>query len=103
MEMIQRGKNDKYPEKIKTWKISEKVPSWLSDRAQVNFVDGNGNIYLEMNNLSNGGRDIIKSGKQGTLVRLNSQEHYVCYSCGYPIFSLSPKQLELLYTENETE
>ena len=56
-----------------------------------------------MNNLSNGGRDIIKSGKQGTLVRLNSQEHYVCYSCGYPIFSLSPKQLELLYTENETE
>lgn len=99
MKMIQKGKNDLFPEIIDTWRISEKVPTWLSDQAQVRFVDGEGNITLDYNDLSTGGREILKSGKQGILVRLDTKDSYVCHSTGKPIFSLRPKQIELLYEE----
>lgn len=97
MKMIQRGKNDKYPEIIDTWRFYEKVPSWLSDQAQVKFIDGEGNITLDYINLSTGGREILKSGRQGVLVRLDNINSFVCHSPGLPLFSLRPKQIELLY------
>ena len=40
MTYKQRGRNDKYPAKIEVWRIGEKVPEWLSDRAKVKFIDG---------------------------------------------------------------
>lgn len=95
--MIQRGKNDKYPKEIEIWGLGDKVPSWLSDLAQVKFIDGEGNITLGMNILSTGGREILRADGKGVLVRLLSGDSKVCYSPGKPVFVLKPKQLRLLY------
>lgn len=97
MKMIQKGKNEKYPREIYTWGLGEEVPSWLSDNAQVKFIDGDGNITLGMNKLTTGGREIIRADGKGILVRLVTGDSRVCYTPGKPIFTLKPKQLELLY------
>ena len=101
MIMLQRGRNDKYPKIIETWGIGEKVPEWLSDNASINFIDGDGNLFLKTRDLSNGGKEIIASDGINVLVRLNTKDSKLCYAKGYPIFSLRPIQLELLYRPQE--
>lgn len=99
--MIQRGENNKYPMEIETWKFGEKIPEWLSDRANVKFIDGEGNITLNTRDLNNNGREIISSDGVNTLIRLNTADSYVCFSKSHPLISLRPIQLELLYVEKE--
>lgn len=99
--MIQRGMNDRYPDTIETWEIGDKIPEWLSDKAQVTFIDGEGNLTINMRKLSSGGRDIISSDGKNVLVRMETPTSRVCYSPKRPIFSLRPEQIELLYELDE--
>lgn len=101
MIMIQRGYNPKYPENIDTWKIGDKVPEWLSDRASVKFIDGEGNITLNINQINTGGFEIKNSGNQGILIKTDTPDSLICFSQGYGIFKLRPKQLNLLYKPQE--
>ena len=101
MMMIQRGMNSKYPEKINTWRLGENIPEWLSDRAKVLFIDGDGNITLDLLKLDTGGVEIKNSDGKGILVKMETGDSVLCYSNGKNIFSLKPKQLELLYQEEE--
>ena len=101
MKMIQRGENDKYPKNIETWKFGEKVPEWLSDRASIKFMDGEGNLTLNYRNLSNGGKEIISSDGITTLIKLDTFDSYVCFSTDHQLISLKPIQLELLYREKK--
>ena len=94
---IQSGYNSKYPLKIETWKLGETIPDWLSDKAKVNFVDGDGNLTLDIHETSSGGIEIINSGGTGTLVLLKSKRDYVCRGEDNIIFPLSEIQLNLLY------
>ena len=96
--MIQKGKNNKYPKTIEIWGLGDKVPGWLSDQAQVKFIDGEGNITLGMNILSTGGREIIRADGKGILVKLETGDSKVCWGKeNKQIFALKPKQLKLLY------
>lgn len=100
MIYTQLGHNDKYPEKIYTWKLGEAVPDWLSDKAKINFIDGDGNLTLDTHETSSGGFEIINSGGTGTLVTLRSKKDYVCVGVKKEediIFPLTQTQLELLY------
>ena len=58
MTYKQRGKNNKYPAKIEVWRIGEKVPEWLSDRAKVKFIDGEGNVTLDRRDRGDGSYEI---------------------------------------------
>lgn len=102
---IQRGENPKYPYKIKTWRLGEDVPEWISDNAKIQFLDGEGNITLSIIETNTGGFEIIKSDGSGVLVRLNNKRDYVCISDESitspltikDIFPLTEHQLNLLY------
>lgn len=96
MTLIQSGYNDRYPLKIETWRLGEEIPDWLSDRAKINFIDGDGNLTLDIHETSSGGYEIINSGGTGTLILLKSKRDYVCMGDGV-IFPLSEIQLNLLY------
>ena len=99
--MIQRGRNDKYPEKIETWKKGQRVPEWLSDRAKIELVDlGNEDKILKMTNLSSGGYELYDASGKNVLTRVPEENGYVCFGDS-KIFSLSQRELELLYTEEE--
>lgn len=97
--MVQRGMNNLYPEKIKTWRIGEKIPEWLSDNARILSIDEDGNVKLDTYDLSSGGIAIKNSSGIGSLIELKTPDSIVCYSPGKNIFSLKPEQLELLYVE----
>ena len=71
------------------------------DNASINFIDGNGNLYLKMRDLSGGGKEILAADGVNVLVRLNTEDSKLCYAKGHPIFSLRPIQLELLYKPQE--
>lgn len=101
MKMIQRGMNDRYPEEIDTWKLGEKIPEWLSDKAQVIFIDGEGNLTLNMRDLNSGGKEIISADGKNILVKMETPKSHVCYSPKKPIFSLRQEQIELLYELEE--
>ena len=94
----QKGYNSKFPKSLKDiWRIGDKVPEWLSDKAKVTFIDGNGNKTLERRDLTTGGYEIIASDGIGVLVSCKSKEDYVCLSENGYIFSLGYKQMEILY------
>lgn len=101
MKMTQRGMNDRYPDKIETWKLGDKIPEWLSDKAQIVFIDGEGNLTLNIRNLNSGGKEIIGSDGKSILVKLDTPKSQVCYSPKKPIFSLRPEQIDLLYESDE--
>lgn len=91
----QRGLNKKYPKEIHTWKIGEKVPEWLSDRAKVKFIDGEGNVTLDRRD-GGDGYEIISSDGIHPLVTVKERMGVVCFGDN-KIFSLKERQLELLY------
>ena len=92
----QRGENPKYPEEIEVWRKGDSVPGWLSDRAKVKFLDGEGNITLERRNLADGGYEILDSSGLSVLARTTGQGDYICWGED-KIFVLTPRQLEILY------
>ena len=92
----QRGRNNLYPETIETWKQGETVPEWLSDRAKVEMVDlGNADKILKTSPLSSGGYEVYEASGKSVLVRV-PEGGYVCFGDNR-IFSLSQKELDLLY------
>lgn len=100
--IIQRGENKKYPNQIITWKLGEKIPEWLSDRAKVKFIDGEGNITLDWLETSTGGFNIQDSSGLNTLVEMKTKDSILCYSeSENKLFSLTPVQFELLYIEEK--
>ena len=96
MSYKQRGRNDKYPEVIETWKIGERVPVWLSDRAKVKFIDGNGDVTLDRRDRGDGSFEIIGASGVQILVTVSERSGVVCFGGGR-IFSLRERQLEILY------
>lgn len=92
----QRGRNTKYPETIETWKLGEKVPSWLSNVCAVKEVDKGGNIKLDMRETDGGGYELIASGVNQILVKVKGSDDYVCFGDSR-VFTLTQKQIELLY------
>ena len=97
--MRQRGENPKYPEEIVYWRVGMKVPEWLSDQARVKFIDGEGNITLEKRDRVEGGYEILGSDGISILVRTKGMGDYICFDGRSRIFSLTEKQMELLYKE----
>lgn len=98
-EFKQKGENKKYPNEIIAWIVGDKIPEWLSDKAKVKFVDGEGNITLETNETTTGGLEIKDSTGTSILVRLESKSDYVCIDKENKgsIFTLTKKQINLLY------
>ena len=94
--MKQRGYNSKYPSEIKTWRLGEKGPEWLSDVAKIKFIDGEGNVTIERRELNTGGYEIIGSDGVSILVKTSSASDYVCLGDNH-IFTLSEIQLKILY------
>lgn len=97
--LVQRGYNSKYPEKIEFWRIGDDIPEWISDKAKVIFIDGEGKLTLEMTDTSTGGVEIMDSSGTRVLIRLESKKDYVCINSSHKgeLFTLSQKQLDLLY------
>lgn len=118
----QKGYNCLFPPVIEVWKWGEPVPEWLSDRAAIQFIDGEGNITLKTRGISKGGFEVIEAGTGEALVRVGSKEDYIYFpittelkNCPAPpgsepwklnpgekiIGSLTPTQLHLIYTKDE--
>lgn len=96
LHYTQAGENKEYPESVLVWKVGDKVPEWLSDRAKVKFIDADGNITLETTDTTSGGLEIHDTSGTGSLVKLKKKTDLVCCGDGR-IFSLSPVQFGLLY------
>ena len=101
MKYKQLGRNDKFPEKISdTWTRGTPVPEWISDNAKITFIDGNGNIVIEIRDNTSGGYDIIRENGVDILVRTSTQDSIICLSPDNMIISLKKEQIELLYEED---
>ena len=99
--MIQKGRNNLYPKTIQVWKRGERVPEWLSDRACITSIDSNIGYNLKYRNTVSGGYEILDSSGVDVLVRAKDQGDYICLGDNGRFFSLSPRQLTLLYKEDE--
>ena len=94
---IQRGENPDWPHIIYgQWKIGEKIPEWLSDRAHVTIVTGDGIKNIETRETSSGGIEIIDSGKIGILATLRKKDWLIIYD-GKSVKSIGPEQFNILY------
>ena len=98
----QKGRNNKYPDEIWTWRLGEIVPEWLSDIAKVSYLEGqDGNIQLEIVSSSTGGYELKESSGLIVLVKARGREDFICMGTDKrSIFSLSPLKLKLLYNDN---
>ena len=96
----QRGFNSNYPQKILLWKRGDLVPEWLSNRVKIVAIDGNtGSPVPEYRENSwVNGYSLLDSGGVTVAVSVKDSGDYVCFSeeTG-KLFSLNPKQLNLLY------
>lgn len=100
--MIQKGRNNTYPQSIRIWKRGEKVPEWLSDKACVTSIDLKNGYNLKYRETTTGGYEVLDSSGINVLVRATSRNDYICLGDNGKFFSLSPEQLKLLY-KNENE
>ena len=98
MIFVQCGRNDKYPEQIETWRRGETVPEWISDNCKIIGIEGT-SLIPEFRKVINGGYEIVKENGSA-LVSTKSDSDFICFG-NNKIFSLTPKQLELLYTEKK--
>ena len=95
----QRGENPEWPITLEgLWKYGESIPEWLSDRANVTIMSGDGIKNIEIRETSSGGFEIIDSGKAGILVSLKKKDWYVIFD-GKRVAAISPEQLLFLYEE----
>ena len=95
----QCGKNDKYPEEILIWKISntENIPDWIIDKCKVKNIIDKG-IILDTRNTNTGGVEFIEAGSNAVLFSTKTKEDYACYDLETKrIFPLTEIQLKLLY------
>lgn len=98
--LTQRGKNNLYPETIKIWRLGDRVPEWLSDRAKVEGVDlGNADKMLKTTELSSGGFELYDASGKNVLVRV-PKGGMVCFG-NNRIFALSQAEFDLLYEETK--
>jgi hypothetical protein len=96
---IQRGENPEWPLILEgLWKYGETIPEWLSDRANVTILSGDGIKNIEVRETSSGGYEIIDSGKSNVLVSVKKKDWFVIYD-GKIVKSISPEQLLFLYKE----
>lgn len=96
---IQRGENPEWPLILEgLWKYGETIPEWLSDRANVTILSGDGIKNIEVRETSSGGYEIIDSGKSSVLVSVKKKDWFVIYD-GKIVKSISPEQLLFLYKE----
>lgn len=94
--MKQRGRNEKYPNEIKVWRLGEPIPTWLSDIAKVKDVKENGSMVIDIRMADDDrGFEIIKPDNQ-ILIRTNKNSDIICFG-NNQLFVLTEKQLELLY------
>lgn len=100
MKYTQRGRNDKYPRNIETWRYGEPVPEWMSDVCKVKFIDALGNITLDYRETNTGGLEFISSAGDRTIISVGTKEDYVCWGDSR-LFTLRPIQLDLLYKKKE--
>ena len=93
----QKGRNNKYPDEIWTWKLGEIVPE--SDIAKVSYLEGqDGNIQLEIISSNTGGYELKESSGLNVLVKAKKRDDFICMGTDKKsIFSLSPLKLKLLY------
>lgn len=96
MSYKQRGWNDKYPKKIEIWEIGDKIPEWLSDRARVKFIDGDGNVMIDRRDREDGSYEVISADGIKNLVTVPERNGVICFD-GKIIFGLKKTQLEILY------
>lgn len=100
MRFIQRGENPKYPVIIECWRRGETpVPEWLTDQSRIQQISDDGTPVLLTRETNAGGYEIVDAAGSSVLVKTQSDQDYICYAEGYKIFSLTPKQMEHLYTE----
>ena len=93
--MKQRGRNEKYPFEIKTWKLGEPVPQWISDVARVKEIKEDGSVVIDVRKHTNGGFEIIGPENQ-ILIETKNDSDLVCFGSG-KFFVLTNKQLDLIY------
>lgn len=95
----QSGKNDKYPEEILVWRVNDtkNIPEWIVDNCKVKNITED-QIIIDTRNTNTGGLEFLTSGSNGVLFSTKTKEDYACYDPKTKkIFSLTEKQLELLY------
>lgn len=94
MNYKQKGKNSKYPDSISVWFLKDKhnIPYWLTESAAIlGFDEFDDYPILDIR-----GNSIQRSDGKGFLVVFTSEEDCICFGDN-KIFSLTPKQLEILY------
>lgn len=96
MIFVQSGRNDKYPKQIDTWTKGEAVPEWISDNCKIIGIEGT-NLIPEFRKVNGGGYEIVKENGS-SLVSTKNDSDFICFGDGR-IFSLTQKQIGLLYTE----
>ena len=118
----QKGYNILWPWEIEVWKLGDPVPEWLGDRARVKWIDGEGNLTLDLDYTSSGGYNIKAAGiGQDDIVKVKSKSWFVyissstlppsCFQpCPHtpspnpshrPLYTISPELLEILYEEEK--
>ena len=93
--MKQRGRNEKYPNEIKIWKLGDPVPSWLSDLAKVKKIKQYGSIVIDIIMIDRGGFE-IKDPTNQLIAKTTNNSDFICFG-DKKIFVLTEKQLNLLY------
>lgn len=106
--MVQRGRNQKYPNKIEIWRPGDKVPEWLSDVAKIDHIDPESGekklkTFSTISLISADdkcGYGIYAADGKTTLVKTETDKDYICYG-DRKLFSLTEKQIELLYKDED--
>lgn len=105
-EFVQRGENPVYPKKVVCWRKSSNTvpPEWLTDKSKVIGIT-DGTYELATRKYDDGTYEYITPDLH-TIVKVSSDDDYICmgdiskYEKG-KIFSLRPRQFELLYRESK--
>ena len=100
---IQRGENLEYPLEIRCWRktLDENVPTWLSDKCKITTITEDGMYLLKTRKYNDDSYDYLSPDNQ-PVEKVNSDEDWICIGdkgkyVKDMIFSLTPKQFELLY------
>jgi hypothetical protein len=96
----QSGRNDKYPDEISIWKITdmEKIPEWIIDNCKIKNITADSKIILQTRNTNTGGVEFITADGNNVLFSTKTKDSYACYDYKTKkIFSLTKDQLDLLY------
>lgn len=100
---VQRGENPAYPKRIKCWRKIDNTtpPTWLSDRSKVERIEDDGVYVLSTRKYDDGSYEYITPDLL-PIVKVSSDSDWICFGdvSKYDrdkIFSLRPRQFEILY------